>query len=121
MEATFREAGSLGLVFGNYGHNNTVLIKEVQNGYPASRCPRLVPGLKLRRVTAAQGIPTGSVEVRNGRVLLPCTCEPISKLTSRSITMIRVAGGQSDISGGTPNDQAGWATADSDICGDVSQ
>ena len=40
-----------------------MLIKEVQDGYPAARFSGLVPGLKLRRVAAPEGVPTGSVEV----------------------------------------------------------
>ena len=31
---TFEAPGSLGIVFGNFGRHNTVLIKDIQPGYP---------------------------------------------------------------------------------------
>ena len=47
----------LGIVFGNFGKHNTVLIKELRPGFPAAHQPQLVPGLKLK---AVQGVPTGT-------------------------------------------------------------
>ena len=45
-----------GIVFGNFGKHNTVLIKELRPGFPAAHQPQLIPGLKLK---AVQGVPTG--------------------------------------------------------------
>ena len=34
IKVTFEAPGSLGIVFGNFGRHNTVLIKDIQPGYP---------------------------------------------------------------------------------------
>ena len=34
IQVTFEAPGSLGIVFGNFGRHNTVLIKDIQPGYP---------------------------------------------------------------------------------------
>jgi hypothetical protein len=38
VDATFEAPGSLGIVFGNFGKHDTVLIKEITPGYQCVFC-----------------------------------------------------------------------------------
>lgn len=75
VEATFEAPGSLGIVFGNFGRHNSILIKDINPGYPASHDMRLVPGLKLKKV---DGQPVAGLTFAEALELVKSASRPVT-------------------------------------------
>ena len=75
VDATFEAPGSLGIVFGNFGRHNSVLIKDINAGYPASHDTRLVPGLKLKKV---DGQPIAGMTFAEALELVKSSSRPVT-------------------------------------------